>query len=101
MLIHGVSWNRKEDTKTLVGSYLDSVQMVIFFTSSGFSNIYEDTNTLGGSYLDSGQIVPHNHQKHHTLPADVLPSASEDLFTIFKYCFVLLKKPSVHVRVVW
>ena len=79
MLIHGVSWNRKEDTKTLLGSYLDSVQMVIFFTSSGFSNIYEDTNTLVGSYLDSGQIVPYNHQKHHTLPADVLPDASEDL----------------------
>ena len=76
MLIHGVSWNRKEDTKTLVGSYLDSVQMVIFFTSSGFSNIYEDTNTLVGSYLDSGQIVPYNHQKHHPIPADVLPNDS-------------------------
>ena len=80
MLIHGVSWDRKEDTKTLVGSYLDSVQTVPFFTSSGFSHIYEDTNTLVGSYLDSVQIVPYNHKKHNTLPADVLPSASEDLF---------------------
>ena len=69
-----------EDTNILVGSYLDSVQIVPFLTSSGFSHIYEDTNTLVGSYLDSVQIVPYNHKKHHTLPADVLPSASEDLF---------------------
>ena len=83
MLIHGVSWDRKEDTKTLVGSYLDSVQIVPFFTSSGFSHIYENTNTLVGSYLDSRQIVPYNHQKQQTLPADVIPSASEDLFRPF------------------
>ena len=79
MLIHGVSWDRKEDTKTLVGSYLDSVQIVPFFTSSGFSHIYEDTNTLVGSYLDSVQIVPYNPKKHHSIPADVLPNDREAL----------------------
>ena len=36
-----------------------------------------------GIYLDSLQIVPCIPQKHHPIPADVLPSDSEELFTIF------------------
>ena len=58
------------------------MQIVPFFTSSDFSHIYEDTNTLVGSYLDSVQIVPYNHQKHHPIPADALPNDSEALLVI-------------------
>ena len=68
--------------KALIGSYLDTVQIVPFSTSSDFSHIYEDTNTLVGSYLDSVQIVPYNHQKHHPIPADALPNESMALFAI-------------------
>ena len=32
-----------------------------------------------GIYLDSLQIVPCIPQKHHPIPADVLPSESEEL----------------------
>ena len=78
--LYTVFYGTEKKMRKPVGSYLDSVQILPFFTSSGFSHIYEDTNTLVGSYLDSVQIVPYNHKKHHTLPADVLPSASEDLF---------------------
>ena len=45
-----------------------------------FSYRYEDTIIFYGIYLDSLQIVPCNPQKHHPIPADVLPSDSEDLF---------------------
>ena len=45
-----------------------------------FSYRYEDTNIFDGIYLDSLQIVPYNPQKHHPIPADVLPNDSEALF---------------------
>ena len=45
-----------------------------------FSYRYEDTIIFYGIYLDSLQIVPCNPQKHHPIPADVLPNDSEDLF---------------------
>ena len=85
-LYTGFHGTEKKIRKTFFGSYLVSVQIVPFFTSSGFSHIYEDTNTLVRSYFDTVQIVPYNHKKHHTLPADVLPSASEDL--LVKKCRV-------------
>ena len=71
---------RYKDTSILVGSYLDSVQIVSFLTSSDFSHIYEDTNNLVGSYLDSLQIVPYNHEKLQTIPADT--NDSEKLFLV-------------------
>ena len=40
------------------------------------------TITLGKSYLDSMKIVPYNLQKHHPIPADVLPNDSEALLII-------------------
>ena len=47
-----------------------------------FSYRYEDTIIFYGIYLDSLQIVPCYPQKNHPIPADVLPSDSEDLFKI-------------------
>ena len=41
---------------------------------------YEHTIILHGIYLDCLQIVPCNPQKHHPIPADVLPNDSEALF---------------------
>ena len=36
-------------------------------------------------YLDCLQIVPYNPQKHHPIPADVLPNDSEALFNFFDF----------------
>ena len=44
--------------------------------------MYEDRNTLVVSYLDSAQIVPYNKQKHHPIPTDALPNASDALLVI-------------------
>ena len=44
--------------------------------------MYEDMNTLVGSYLDSAQIVPYNQQKHHPIPTDALPNDSDALLVI-------------------
>ena len=39
-------------------------------------------STHVGSYLDSMQIVLYNPKKHHPIPADVLPNDSEALFCL-------------------
>ena len=52
-----------------------------------FSYRYEDTIIFYGIYLDSLQIVPCIPQKHHPIPADVLPNDSEDLFCVRKRIF--------------
>ena len=44
--------------------------------------MYEDRNTFVGSYLGSAQIVPYKQQKHHPIPTDALPNASDALLVI-------------------
>ena len=57
-----------------------STQMIFLLLGNNKVNRYEDTIIFYGIYLDSLQIVPCYPQKNHPIPADVLPSDSEDLF---------------------
>ena len=58
-----------------------STQMIFLLLGNNIVNRYEDTIIFYGIYLDSLQIVPCYPQKNHPIPAGVLPSDSEELFT--------------------
>ena len=52
---------------------------------------YDNTIILQGIYLDCLQIVPCNPQKHHPIPADVLPNDSKALFLYDIYSILIMR----------